>query len=72
MKIDVSEVRVQKELLVISVNSIKEQLSVSRRCLLCTGMRMPSEKGFRRHCVFRVYFFIASLIALMLWRYMPM
>ncbi|WP_239823786.1 T7SS effector LXG polymorphic toxin [Streptococcus oralis] len=30
MKIDVSEVRVQKELLVISVNSIKEQLSVSR------------------------------------------
>ena len=30
MKIDVTEVRVQKELLVISVNSIKEQLSVSR------------------------------------------
>ena len=30
MKVDVSEVRVQKELLVISVNSIKEQLSVSR------------------------------------------
>ena len=30
MKIDVSEVRVQKELLVISVNSIKEQLSVSK------------------------------------------
>ena len=30
MKIDVSEVRVQKELFVISVNSIKEQLSVSR------------------------------------------
>ena len=30
MKIDVSEVRVQKKLLVISVNSIKEQLSVSR------------------------------------------
>ena len=30
MKIDVTEVRVQKELFVISVNSIKEQLSVSR------------------------------------------
>ena len=44
MKIDVSEVRVQKELLVISVNSIKEQLSVSRS-LLSEVVSTDSLKG---------------------------
>ena len=44
MKIDVSEVRVQKELLVISVNSIKEQLSVFEKSSI-RGRFTDSLKG---------------------------